>query len=547
MYEQISEETLKELFKIWKVKNAEELKNKSSNISLVSFKFYKLPIESKNIIYYLSKNAGKGLSSIDIAYSLRYSPKHLPIFFNFVEEIKDSGLIYVRMRRRRLNSGDDILYFLPNIKEIIENIILEELKIKNFVEIEYNENIYKKYFRNIISIYENGGIFEKEKLKISDEDLSILCDANIFCVYFYGDNFKTYIGINNNKVIEKIENSFDENIYSSAFVYNHLNILNDIETLLYESDCQKLNIDDIEIKFLSFNIRANVIANICLKLDLIKLDNRGFILPEYDNIKDFLSENLDYRIEIISKISYKNYSPYYENILKILKYNNVISKSKLLFELKENFNIVLKAEDYNNILYSMFLLGLLEASFYEEAIISLKDIYYNKNNFNKKCFINSNFEMTLINHNLFSNDFIYMCNLYFELDGKETVYTYTMTEDKILKGKTIINNPNSKFSFHNFLNILKETLEKNSVNIPKHIETNLKRWYERGIVSSIYENVTLINIKNQNKIEEIIFEAKRKGINIIKLNEEYCMLKSNSMSKKSLIKFLRQRRIIITF
>ena len=547
MYEQISEETLKELFRIWKVKNAEELKNKSSNISLVSFKFYKLPIESKNIIYYLSKNSGKGLSSIDIAYSLRYSPKHLPIFFNFVEEIKDSGLIYVRMRRRRLNSGDDILYFLPNIKEIIENIILEELKIKNFVEIEYNENIYKKYFRNIISIYENGGIFEKDKLKISDEDLSILCDANIFCVYFYGDNFKTYIGINNNKVIEKIENSFDENIYSSAFVYNHLNILNDIETLLYESDCQKLNIDDIEIKFLSFNIRANVIANICLKLDLIKLDNRGFILPEYDNIKDFLSENLETRIEIISKIFYKNYSPYYENILKILKYNNVISKSKLLFELKENFNIVLKAEDYNNILYSMFLLGLLEASFYEEAIISLKDIYYNKNNFNKKCFINSNFEMTLINHNLFSNDFIYMCNLYFELDGKETVYTYTMTEDKILKGKTIINNPNSKFSFHNFLNILKETLEKNSVNIPKHIETNLKRWYERGIVSSIYENVTLINIKNQNKIEEIIFEAKRKGINIIKLNEEYCMLKSSSMSKKSLIKFLRQRRIIITF
>ena len=84
------------------------------------------------------------------------------------------------MRRRRLNSGDDILYFLPNIKEIIENIILEELKITNFVEIEYNENIYKKYFRNIISIYENGGIFEKEKLKISDEDLLILCDANIF-------------------------------------------------------------------------------------------------------------------------------------------------------------------------------------------------------------------------------------------------------------------------------------------------------------------------------------------------------------------------------
>ena len=547
MYEQISEDTLKELFKIWKVKNTEELKNKSSNISLVSFKFYKLPIEAKNIICYLAKNDNKGLSSIDIAYSLNYHPKHLPIFFNFVEDIKDSGLIYVRMRRRRLNSGDDILYFLPNIKEIIESIILEELKIKNFIDIEYDENIYKKYFKNIISIYENGGIFEKNKLKISEEDLQDFCNSNIFCIYFYKEDFKTYIGINNNKAIEKIENSFDENIYSSAFIYNHINILNDIETLLYEADSQKLNIDDIEIKFLSFNINPNLIANICLKLDLIKLDNRGFILLEYDNIKNYLLEDLGERIEIISKRFYRNYSPYYKKILKILEYRGVISKSKLLFELKEKYDIVLKTEDYNNILYSMFLLGLLEASFYEEAIISLKNIYYNKNNLSKKCFINSNFEMTLINHNLFSNDFIYMCNLYFELDGGETVYTYTMTEDKILKGKTIINNPNSKYSFFNFLNILKETLEKNSVNIPKHIETNLKRWYERGIVSSIYENVTLINIKDENKIEEIIHDAKRKGINIVKLNEEYCMLKSNSMSKKSLIKFLRQKKIIITF
>ena len=95
--------------------------------------------------------------------------------------------------------------------------------------------------------------------------------------------------------------------------------------------------------------------------------------------------------------------------------------------------------------------------------------------------------------------------------------------------------------------ILKNTFEKNSINIPKHIETNLKRWYERGIISSIYENVTLINIKNQNKLEEIICEAKRKGINIIKLNEEFAIVKSTSINNKSLIKFLRQRRIIITF
>lgn len=546
MYEQISADTLKELFKIWKVKNIEELKNKTSNISIVSFKFYELSIECKNIIYHLIKNCDKELSSIDVAYSLHYNPKHLPAFLDIVEEIKESGFLYVKMRRRRLNSGDDILYLIPKVKEIIENIILEELKIKNFIDIQYNSNMYKKYLKDIISIHESGGIFEKNKLNIEDEDLLALCKANIFCVYFYGENFKTYIGINNNQVIEKIEKSYDENISSSVFIYNHFNILNDIETLIYEADMQKLNVYDINIKFLSENIDSKTIINICYKSNLIKIDNKGFIFLEYENIKNYLAQDIETRIDFILKNSYKNYLPYNEKILKILKDEDIISKSKLFLELKEKYNIILNSEEFNNILYSMFLLGFLEASFYESAIISLRSLYYSDSSV-KKCFVNGNFEITLINHNLFSNDFIYMCNLYFELDNNETVYTYSMTEDKILKGKTIINNPDSKYSFYNFLNILKNTFEKNSINIPKHIETNLKRWYERGIISSIYENVTLINIKNQNKLEEIICEAKRKGINIIKINEEFAIVKSTSINNKSLIKFLRQRKIIINF
>ena len=87
MYEQISQDTIKELLKIWKVKNIEELKNKSSNISLVSFKFYNLSKESKNIILYILKNEAKELNSIDIAYSLKYTQKQIPMFFNSVDEI----------------------------------------------------------------------------------------------------------------------------------------------------------------------------------------------------------------------------------------------------------------------------------------------------------------------------------------------------------------------------------------------------------------------------------------------------------------------------
>jgi hypothetical protein len=329
MYEQISADTLKELFKIWKVKNIEELENKTSNISIVSFKFYELSIECKNIIYHLVKNCDKELSSIDVAYSLHYNPKHLPAFLDIVEEIKESGFLYVKMRRRRLNSGDDILYLIPKVKEIIENIILEELKIKNFIDIQYNSNMYKKYLKDIISIHESGGIFEKNKLNIEDEDLLALCKANIFCVYFYGENFKTYIGINNNQVIEKIEKSYDENIPSSVFIYNHFNILNDIETLIYEADMQKLNVYDINIKFLSENIDSKTIINICYKSNLIKIDNKGFIFLEYENIKNYLAQDIETRIDFILKNkSIKNAK---------IKSNTLSIKAKLNDILKEVF------------------------------------------------------------------------------------------------------------------------------------------------------------------------------------------------------------------
>ena len=217
MYEQISQDTIKELLKIWKVKNIEELKNKSSNISLVSFKFYNLSKESKNIILYILKNEAKELNSIDIAYSLKYTQKQIPMFFNSVDEIKKSGLLYLKIKRRRLNSHDDTLYFLPEVKPIIENIILKDsIKITNYIDESYSANVYKKYLQKIINIYENGGILEYSKTKINDDELLALCKANIVSVYFDND-FLVYIGINNSKVLENLEKTLKESIDSSIF------------------------------------------------------------------------------------------------------------------------------------------------------------------------------------------------------------------------------------------------------------------------------------------------------------------------------------------
>ena len=548
MYDQISKDTLKELFKIWKAKNIEDLDIKSSNVSLVSFKFYALSKEAKDIVLYVLKNESKELNSIDIAYSLKYSQKQVPAFFDYINEIKKSGLLYLKIKRRRLNSHDDTLYFLPNVKSIIESIILkDDIKIPYYVDAAYTANAYKKYLHKIIHIYENGNIVEYNKAKIDDDELFTLCKSNILSVYFHQNDLKVYVAVNNKNVVENLEKSLKENIESSVFIYNHFNILNDIETFIYECDVQKLSTDDININFLTNNLEPSAIINICLKLDLIKLDNKNFISLEYDNIKKYLSSSIEERMDSITKIVYKNYSDYYKHIFSIIE-NESISKSVLFMKLKEKYNLSITAETYNNIIYSMFILGIAEVSFYENAVLAIRNInhYTEENNF-RKSFINGNFELTLINHYLFSNNFIYMCNLYFELDKQETVYTYTMTEESVLKGKTIISDEESEYSFDKFLVVLKNILLDNNVEIPKHIETSIKRWYERGIISYVYDNVTLVIIKDANKLEEIIYEAKRKGIIITKINDEYAIVKSSSSTKKSLTKFLRQRKIIVTF
>ncbi|MEI0530933.1 hypothetical protein R4I97_05185 [Brachyspira pilosicoli] len=546
MYSQISKDTLKELLKIWKAKNIDDLKNKTDNISLISYKFFLLNKEEKEIVYFVINNYDKEINSIDIAYSLKYTQKQLPVFFNYIDDIKKSGLLYLKMKRRKLNANDDTLNFLPNIKELLETIILKEntKKIENYIDVKYNIATYKKYLKKIISIYENGGIIENTKIKITNDELLDLCKANIVTLYFAKENSKAFIAINNINVINTIEKSLEDSVSSSIFIYNHLNILNDIENFIYEVDIQKINVENINLEFLSNNINYNTIVDICLKLDLIIIDNKGFISLESDNVKTFISLDIEKRRDTILKQIFKNHLEYQNKIFQILEDNESISKTKLLLELKEKNNI--SPETYNNILYTMFIFGLVEASFYEGAIIALKSIKDIKNN-SKKCFINSNFEITLINHNAFDDDFIYMCNLYFELEKNESVYTYKITEDKILKAKTIINDTNSKYSFNNFLVKLKSVLNEYSLTIPKHVESNINRWYERGIISSIYENITLINIKDKDKLEEIVYEANRKGMNIKKINDEYAILKYNSVSKKTLTKFLRQRRIIVTF
>lgn len=545
-YDQISSDTLKEILKIWRAKNTEELISKTSDKNIVAVKFFKLSEEAKKIIFYLIQNKDKELYSIDIAYALKYAQKQLNAFSEYVQEIKRSGLIYLKMKRRRLNSNDDTLYLLPGVYDTIKkNIIEENEKIKDVFEENYNLSVYKKYEKKIILIYENALPLTLAELNLREEEVEALCKANIINLYFNKKN-GVYAVLNNVKVISNIEKTINERVASSALKYNHANILNDIDNFIYEANIQRFRIENLNesINIITENMTPETIALICIKLDLIKIDNKNYIILDNKNIKSFLSKNIEDRKKEIINSVYKEYRVFFDKILDFLSKNKTyVSKAKLFFYLKEKYRIELIPKTLEEILCIMFALGLIKAAFYEEKVIALKDM--NTNGENKKCIINGNFELTLINASGFPNDFIYMCNLYFSLEKQDSVYTYSINEETILKGKTL-SLEKSQYSFKNLIETLKSTLNESETSMPKHIETSMTRWYERIILSSIYENITLINVKNSNKLEELIHEAKRKNIEIIKINEEYAIIKSD-ISKRSLIKFLRQKRIIVTY
>ncbi len=537
MYEQISEDTLKELFKIWKVKDRDSLYLKSTNIYIISYKIYKLSYDAKKILKFLLNNNNKDLSSIDIAYSLKYTQKQIPDFFDCIEELKKTGLLYVKMKRRKLNSSEDTLFFLDDVESIIKKLLVDNSSFNIDFDFKYSTSIYKKYLKDILFLYENGCILDIEKIKLEDSDLLKLCEGNIFCFYFNEKNFNPYVSICNNSVIKQIEKSLETNLKSSTFIYNHLNILNDIEKLIYEADIKNINVDDININFISKNLSITLLLDICTKINLISIDSKGNIVLDNYKIKDYIKLSLEEKKKLIFDSVYKGYDKYFKKILDILENSDSIDKTQLFLILKDFINIEL----FNKVLSIMYLFGVVEVAFYENTIIAIRSLNHKLDN--KKCFINGNFEITLINHNLFSNEFIYMCNLYCHIDAQENVYTYKITEDSIHSAKTIISDDTSHYSFNSFLNILKTMLE----DIPRNVETTIKRWYDRGVISTIYQDIILITFKDSAKFEEIIIDANKKGIKIIKLNDEYGIIHSSSTSKRALVKFLRQRKVIVSF
>jgi len=545
----ISKDTLKNLCKSWKCKKVEDLIKKTNNPVLVTTEFFNLRDDAKNIFYYILKNNNENIYAADIAYKLGYDQKQFSTFFDFLFEIENKGFIYLKKKRMRLNSNDDSVHVLPTIRDILLS------RFSNHEDIEsqntsYNLDIYKKYKKEVMILYKETGYIDIVDYKsiLDTSDITLLSKANIITLVFSHDKqeklIKTLIKLGNIKLIKSIKKEIISRIEKSELIYNHLNIISSIDNFIYSVESEKMKPylgDENIIESVSPNgITNNLLYKICYNIGIIKIDSKNNISIDYDSLTRFSNESIYNRRNYLLKNYFQEYEECIQDLVLIIDNNKNIATCKDIYEtirLKSNTDYSLHELEYS--IYIIFILGFAKVAFYENEIIALKNIKVKEKS---RCIINGNFEVTLINHEVFSEEFIYMCSLYFNLDKNGTVYLFKITEESILKGKTLVED-SSIYSFYNFLEELKIVLKKDSLDIPKHLEVSMTRWYEKSTKAYLYENIMLINIKNSYKLEEIIHDAKRKGIEIKPISEDYAIIKSN-VSRYILIKFLRTKKII---
>ena len=546
----ISKETIKNLCKSWKCKKTDDLIKKTSNSMLVTTEFFNLRDEAKNIYYYILNNSTKNLYAADIAYKIGYDQKQLSVFFDFLFEIENAGFIYLKKKRMRLNSNDDSIHILPTIKDILLSRFSNTDEI-DAINASYNLEASKKYDKEIMALYKESDYLDLSNYKnILDKDIILaLAKANIITLTFKHDKkekiIQTLIKLNNTKLIKAIKKDIASKIEKSELIYNHLNIISSIDSFIYSVESEKMKpyLDSESIvESISLNsISNNLLYKICYSIGIIKIDSKNNLSIDYENLTRFSNESIYSRRDHLLDSYFSEYQECIKEIILIINDSKDIASCKDIYDairLKNDMNYSIETLEYS--IYIIFILGLAKAAFYKNEIIALSKI---KTKHKSRCIINGNFEVTLINHEGFSEEFVYMCSLYFNLDKNGSVYLFKITEDSILKGKTLIED-SSIYSFYNFLEELRNVLKKDSLDIPNHLEVSMTRWYEKSTKAYLYEDTMLINIKNSYKLEEIIHDAKRKGIDIMPISNDYAIIKSN-VSRHNLIKFLRTKKIII--
>ena len=574
--------TVANLCKIWGIKNKSisNIEKKITDRTSVISRFLTLPNDIKDIIYHLLFSFGDGnyasTRSIIQKCNIKFKKNSENSFDT--SYIENSGFVYIQKKRAKLNAIDDTITLLPQIAIILKDIFLNsenDLKLIRHNK-NYDKKVYLKFYEDIKIIYSLGLSFNiedivyssntfiskefeiykdtviySEKIDYIISNIDLLLKADILSLFFIkiDGNIKSYISISNDKVVEDIEKSLNTIKKPIHYKSNHKNIFYDIDMFIdrllmgkikisRDGSINKKHINTINSEIFTDKVDYKYIYNICLILDIIKEDNID--KERYKYIKGLqLKERVNYLF------GYIFLSNNYISILNIIdgdEYKNGMSIYKLLNIINSANNNKISMTDIQNTIINLYIFGNIFINETDDNIyISLS------NNVEEKFITTGTFDFMFINHQSFSDKFIYLCMLFSEIKKQDdNIYEMTITEESISNGKTLSLH-NTNYTFEDFIAMLVDMLDRYGYKFAMHTESTLRRWYNKSYFAMICDSAVIIKINNTDKIDEILHSAKRLHINIKKISETYLLISNDTVSKSKIMKFFSANKINIDF
>ncbi len=592
----LSSSTIENLCSAWGIKNnsTASLEKKIIHKSSVLPRFMEFSSELMIIVYHLvfSFEDVEQISTRQLIQKCALKLKKTSENNFNTSFIEDTGFVYVQKKRAKLSAIDDTIILLPEIKEILKESFCQNED--DFASLEhkkaYNKKIYSEFTDEVVALYSLGSFinidsgFEKNYNKMLDSDFRLyheyssyqgsiekillniekLIEGNILSINFIRDvdngSIKAYLSISNSNIIDEIEAKLNKIPKNASYTGNHKNILYDLDLFIdkilmgaEKKSCtkgiSKRHLDVVESDIFSNKVNYLYLYHLSQAIKIIDFDRDEII--NKDQIKRFKSISLSERIGFILNNIFIDSS--YQNILGIIKEQTCqkgghpsLSIYKLLRIVNDKASSVITYSEMFNIILNFYVLGLV--LIYEEGNNIYIEIASAELETEKTKFMTvGTFDFIFINHSYFSDEFIYLCMLFSEIQKQDdNTYAMSITENSVVDGKTLSLH-DKEYNFEVFIDMLIDYLGKYDYTLGGHTESAIRRWYNKSYLTKICDNAILIEVDNIDKTDEVLHGIKKLHINVKKLGPAYLIISNDDKSKNKIVKFLSKNKINIDF
>lgn len=556
----LGDDIKKELFKKWGVKKDDykTLIERSNDRKHVCAVFSGENSEVQRLLITIASLEGETNTDV-LSSSMGYKGKKLPDFFEPLDQAECTGFIYMLKKRGKLNRKEDKIFMFENIREHLLNIIYPNVHqmLKHRSDVEYNKTLFKKHNTFLKNLFEYGGYSAQEvcEEEVTRSVIKSLVQASILDVgLISGKPNKVFYFISNKKVKEEMEKKDLQSFDSVNFYASHYSIVSDIEKFIYaveENRIRRLKSGELNFKVVEGkNIEPSPLFmdfdklyKIAKSLDIIYQNSMNELLVNYPKKELWMKMDVEEKLADIQNNflnhEYEDISTFYE----IINYEGEISIAKLCSHYNKQNKSRIHSTTAARSAYALYLCGAVELGIDDNRkIIAVRSVESSKEEATTgSCIMNSNFELMMIGHKSFDSGFIYLLSIYSDVEDENEILKFHFTEESVMRGKHF-STFNHEISVDKLIEMMRANLKS---DLPKNIETTIKRWYDKYKKGEVYFGVTLIKLDDKAKMEELTYIGKKEGFNVKPMCDGYAIIDIAQISVRKLVKTLRKQKIDI--